>query len=47
MWYCFAKVDLVSAMLMTGISRQNSKNKVKNRPNEPINIDQSTHVGLK
>lgn len=44
---CFASVALVSAMLITGINRQNNKNKVKNRPNDPINMDQSTHVGEK
>lgn len=47
MWCCLAKVAFVSAMLMTGINRQNNKNRVKKRPNEPINIDQSTHVGEK
>ena len=25
MWYCFAKVALVSAMLITGINRQNNR----------------------
>jgi hypothetical protein len=34
-------------MLITGIKRQNNKNRVKNKPNDPISIDQSTHVGLK
>jgi hypothetical protein len=47
MWYCLASVALVSDMLITGINLQNSKNKVKNKPNDPINIDQSTQVGLK
>lgn len=34
-------------MLITGINRQNNKNSVKNKPNDPINIDQSTQVGEK
>lgn len=47
MWYCFAKVALVSAMLITGINRQNNRKRVKNSPKDPISIDQSTQVGLK
>ena len=47
MWYCLASVDFVSDILMIGINRQNNRNKVMNRPNEPINMDQSTQVGWK
>ena len=43
----FASVAFVSAILITGIKRQNRRNSVKNKPNEPINIDQSTQVGEK
>ena len=47
MWYCFASVDLVSAMLITGINRQKRRKSVKKRPKDPISMETSTHVGVK